>query len=282
MNNKQIPKNLSIDAFSVRASSWGRLFDCAYAWEGAHIYKYRKPSGIRALLGTGLHRATAEYDTARIEEAAIDDATMIYQASDILVETLRHPDFEVDFGADDLTVRQAEPIGLQLLTKYCTQVAPRFVYAAVEMETKPLDIDCGNGIVIRLTGTMDRSRTIQQNGKLRVGDLKSGTSAVRKGEAYTHSHAAQIGTYCLLTEHTTGKPVDTTSEIIGMKTSGKPEIAIGEIKGAAQMMVGTNEHPGLIEIAANMFRTGIFPPNPSSILCSKKYCARWDACPYHL
>lgn len=25
------------NVFTVRASSWGRLFDCAHAWEGTHI-----------------------------------------------------------------------------------------------------------------------------------------------------------------------------------------------------------------------------------------------------
>lgn len=265
-------------ATAVRASSWGQLFDCAYAWEWTHILGHYSPAGVRALLGISLHRSTATYDQGIIDRAGatIDDA------ASVLVDTLQSPDFEVDYGQDDFTVRQAVPIGMQLLSKYCLEISPRFTYAAVEMKTKPLDIDCGSGVVIRLTGTMDRSRTIIQSDKLRVGDLKSGARAVQQCAANTAGYGAQIGTYCLLTQHTTGKPVDTTSEIIGMKTSGKPDIAIGEIEGAAQMMVGTDKIHGLIEIAASMFRTGLFPPNPSSIFCSKKYCGRWDSCPYHL
>ena len=38
---------------------------------------------------------------------------------------------------------------------------------------------------------------------------------------------------------------------------------------------------GLIEYAAVMFRTGLFPPNNQSILCSERYCARWAACKFH-
>ena len=36
------------NVFTVRASSWGRLFDCAHAWEGTHILGMRKASGMRA------------------------------------------------------------------------------------------------------------------------------------------------------------------------------------------------------------------------------------------
>ena len=262
----------------VRASSWARLFDCAYAWEGAHLLDYRKPAGHRALLGTSIHAGTAVYDQAVVDHnpISVDDAAVT------LMLTLHKPGFEVDHGADDLTLRDAERIGLTLLGKYCREVSPRFEYAAVELETKPLDIDCGKGVVIQLTGTMDRSRTIKRQNCLRVGDIKSGVTAVQKGAVNTGKHAAQLGTYCLLTEHTTGQQVDETAEIIGMKTSGRPEIAVGEIYKPKELMHGTDEYPGLIEIAANMFRTGLFPPNPQSMLCGKKYCARWHRCPYHL
>ena len=263
--------------YPVRASSWPALFDCAFRWEGEHLHGITKPAGMRALLGTSIHAGTAAYDQGRIEHNSIT----IDDSASVLVETLRQPGFDVDYAADDLSVREAERIGLTLLGKYCREVSPLYTFAAVEMKTKPLDIDCGGRIIIRLTGTMDRSRLVKSE-RLRVNDLKSGGAAVQNGKANTHGHGPQIGTYCLLHEHTIGETVSDTSEIIGLKTKGKPEIETGEIEGAKQLMTGTDEYPGLIEIASNMFRTGLFPPNPSSILCSKKYCARWNSCPYHL
>jgi hypothetical protein len=50
---------------------------------------------------------------------------------------------------------------------------------------------------------------------------------------------------------------------------------------AKAVMLGTETQPGLIQFAADMFRSGLFPPNPSSMLCSSKYCARWDTCIFH-
>jgi hypothetical protein len=47
-------------------------------------------------------------------------------------------------------------------------------------------------------------------------------------------------------------------------------------------LIGDEEHPGLIEIAARMLKSGVFPPNPKSMLCSKKYCPAHAAhCRYH-
>jgi len=262
----------------VRASSWSRLFDCAYAWEGEHLLDYRKPAGMRALLGSSLHHGTAVFDQSRIDH---DEVTVDVSVG-AFVDMLNAPKFEVDYTADDLQIREAERIGIKLLQAYCTTISPQYYFAAVELETKPFDIDCGGGIVIRLTGTMDRSRAVIKTGKHRIIDLKSGTRAVQKGAAATKGHGPQFGTYRLLSEHTTGVETDETSEIIGLKTSGKPEVAKGYLRGAKRLMTGNAEYPGLIEIAAQMFRTGLFPPNTSSILCAKKYCARWDKCPYHL
>ncbi len=30
--------------YTVRASSWGALFDCGFRWEGVHLLKMRSPS----------------------------------------------------------------------------------------------------------------------------------------------------------------------------------------------------------------------------------------------
>ena len=85
----------------------------------------------------------------------------------------------------------------------------------------------------------------------------------------------------LLYEHTTGIATTEPAEIIGLKTKGNPETGTALVHGARELMVGTDAYPGLIQFAADMFRTGLFPPNPSSHLCSARYCARWNRCPYH-
>ena len=261
----------------VRASSWSSLFDCAYRFEGQQLLGMRSPSSPRALLGTAVHAGTAAFDTARVLGQPISP----FDAAEALVETLRNPGEGVNWRGSDISLNDAERIALNLHGEYCNRWSPRWEFKAVELTTKPLVIDCGGGQLVELTGTLDRSRIIASTGRPRIADVKTGRVAVSDGVAKTKGHAAQIGTYELLYEHTTGEQVDDVAEIIGMKTAGKPEIATGTIAGAKAMMIGTEEYPGLIEIAASMFRTGLFPPNPQSQLCSERYCPRHKTCPYH-
>lgn len=262
---------------TVRASSWADLFDCAYRWEGIHLLKMRNVVGLRAALGTAIHAGTAAFDQARLDQSAItpDDA------AGVLVDKLRDPENEFDPARDDLSMADAERVGISLLTKYCIEVAPRYNFVAVEMETKPLDIECGGGVIVRLTGTMDRARVRKAEHGVGIADLKSGSAAVQKGVAVTKGHGPQVGTYELLYEHSTGEEITDVAEIIGLKTKGTPEIGTGTISNAKRVMVGTETQPGLIEFAADMFRTGRFYPNPKSLLCSAKYCPRHSLCPYH-
>ena len=261
----------------VRASSWASLFDCAYRWQGIHLLDMPNVVGIRAALGTAIHAGTAAFDQARLDDSDItfDDA------AGVMIDKLYDPENEYDPEKDDLTKREAERIGITLTTRYCREISPRYNFVAVEMDTKPLDIDCGGGIIVRLTGTMDRARIRKVMTGVGIADLKSGSTAVQKGIANTKGHSAQVGTYELLYEHTTGEAITDEAEIIGLKTSGTPEIATATISNSRTVMVGTEERPGLIDFAAQMFRSGDFYPNPRSLLCSEKYCPRWSRCHFH-
>jgi hypothetical protein len=46
-------------------------------------------------------------------------------------------------------------------------------------------------------------------------------------------------------------------------------------------MVGTEHEPGLLDMAAKIFKIGLYAPNPSSALCDKKWCSSWDRCKFH-
>jgi hypothetical protein len=242
-----------------------------------HILGHRSAGSPRAQLGTAIHASTAAFDASRINGSGLS----AYDTAELLVHTLRNPDYDVDWRGSDITLGQAEQVGLQLHTKYCTEISPRYDYVAIELTTKPLEIDCGNGVVIRLTGQLDRARICKSGDGVGIADVKTGAAAVSDGVAKTKGHAPQIGTYEILYEHTTGEPITADAHIIGLKTKGKPEAGVGEIRGAKQMMVGTEEFPGLIQIGAEMLRTGLFPPNPQSFTCSARYCPRWSTCPYH-
>lgn len=264
-------------SITIRASAWGGLFDCAYRFEGIHLLGMRNIVGLRAALGTAIHAGTAAFDQSRIDGRGVT----VDDAAGVLVDKLRDPENEFDPDRDDLSMPEAERVGLSLLVKYCREVSPRYHFVAVEMETKPLDIDCGGGVIVRLTGTMDRARVCRKSDGPGIADVKSGSAAVAKGVAKTQGHGPQLGAYEILFEHTTGERVTADAEIIGLKTKGTPEIGVGAVRNAKAMMLGTDERPGLIEFAARMFRSGDFYPNSRSLLCSPKYCPRHGTCHFH-
>ena len=262
---------------AIRASSFGSLFDCAYRWEATHLLGMRMPSSPRAHLGTAIHHGTAVFDQARMTNADIPAS----EACREFMSALQQPDYDVDWRNGDIGQREAARIGASLVNRYCTEISPRYRFVAVEMETRPLSIDCGNGIVITLTGTLDRSRVIEgASGGIGISDIKTGKQASKDGIAKTAGHRAQVGTYELLFEHSTGTQITEPAEIIGLCT-GTPDVGIGQIHNARQLLLGDEANPGYIQLAAEIFRTGLFTPNPQSRLCSRAYCPRWNSCIYH-
>ena len=204
------------NVFTVRASSWGRLFDCAHAWEGTHILGMRKASGMRALLAPPSTPARPPMTAHAWRAPCTPD-----DAAGVLIDELRNPVQDVDLTQDGLSIDEAERIALTVLVKYCAEVAPKFHYIDVETTLDPLDIDCGQGMTVRLTGTMDRARVAETEGGIVVPDVKTGTRVLADGKAVTQGRAAQTGTYQLMYEQT--KNVRTVgSQIIALSTSGRP------------------------------------------------------------
>lgn len=270
------------DIITVRASSLAEMFDCALRWEAKHILKMRSPASRRMVLGTAVHAGTAAFDTARMIGSPIkpDDA------AGALVDKLQHPGEDVRAEDDDISPKDAEAIGLTLHAKYCADISPRYTFRAVELDLGGLDIDVPDvGVTVRLTGHLDRSRvsTTREAKALRISDIKTGGRAAYKdGRAETKGRGLQIGVYQILTEQALGEAVDPVGEIIGLCTSKAAHTGVSEIAGPKQQILGgVKGAPSLIEHAASMLKTGLFPPNPTSNLCSEKYCVNFARCPYH-
>jgi RecB family exonuclease len=261
----------------IRASSWSGLFDCAARWEGENLLGMRRPSGIRALLGTAVHAGTAAFDQAKLDKAPIT----AMDAADALLDALHNPTDDVDYKQDrSINMQQAEQIGLTLLTKYCHEISPRYEFKAIEMKMEPMDIDCGDGLIIRLKGTMDRARVAYAHegyGAL-IPDVKTGARLFDSDDnVILKARSAQLGAYQLMYEENTGEHT-VGAEIIALETTASARVGVSKTFDAKRAMTGTPTQRGFIEIAAEMFKAGLFPPNPQSSLCSEKFCARWSTC----
>lgn len=265
---------------TIRASSWPSLFDCAHRWYFQNIVGLRMPSSGNACLGTAIHAGTAAFDSSTLSGDQIDVVTAV----DTARAALQNPEHEVAWD-DSLTPVEADSLAVRLTSRYCQEIAPTRNYAAVELECQALDIGTEHGVV-RVTGTTDRIRIIE-DGRKGISDLKSGGRATEKTadggrRATTNGHHIQLGIYTLMAEQASGERLDAPAEIIGLQTTKDTPVATGEVQDVKTPLLGTDEYPGLIEIAAKMLKDGIFPPNPKSMLCSSKYCPAYSAhCRYH-
>lgn len=263
----------------VRASAWPTLFDCAHRFYWQNIYGLRSPSAGPACLGTAIHGGTAAYDQAALDGTPIS----VLEAVDASRELVAHPEGEVVWD-EKLSESEADKLATLLTTKYCNDIAPKQTYVAVELLCTALDISTKHGVV-RVTGRTDRIRQIE-DGRRGISDLKSGATATSiedgRRRANTKGHHLQQGIYTLMAEQETGEALEAPAQIIGLQTTKEAPVALGEIADVKTALLGTDEFPGLIEIAAGMAKSGSFPPNPKSMLCSPKYCPAYSHhCKFH-
>ncbi len=260
----------------IRASSFATVFDCAFRFEGEQLLKIAKRGSLRAWMGTSIHAGSAAFDQAKIDGIPISAS----DAADVMMDVFLNPYEDVNLRDDKLSLKEAHRIALHLLARYCTDISPQFNFIGVETKLAPYEIDCGDGLIIRLTGSMDRARAVEALGGDIVADIKSGSRLMIDGEVSVKGRAAQTGIYQILKENTDGRHT-VGSQIIALQTSSQPQTGISRIFDAKVLVLGDADTPGLLEIAAKMFKAGLFPPNPSSVLCDKRYCARWSTCKYH-
>jgi hypothetical protein len=259
----------------IRASALSDFFDCPARAEAKHLLHMRMPSNGKALLGSAIHKSTAVYDRSKLEGAGIT----IDEAAGAAVDLIHQPEQETKLEEDE-KVTDIEKVAVALHKLYCTTIAPTQEYAAVEVQCERLEItDLG----ITLQGTTDRVRKVGDG--FGIADLKSGAAAVSAdGKVKTNGHAYQLGVYELLAERASGIPITEPARIIGLQT-GKTErgqrAAVSDgVTGARDVLVGDSDSPGVLEIAAKMIHSGIFPGNPRSMMCHERYCPIHSTCKF--
>lgn len=55
-------------------------------------------------------------------------------------------------------------------------------------------------------------------------------------------------------------------------------MATGTISGGRDLLIGDEEFPGLLEMAATLIHSGNFYGNPRSNGCGEKYCPIFNTC----
>lgn len=257
---------------TIRASSFGSLFDCPARWVAIHMEGRRTPQSGIASLGTAIHAGTAAFDTDRVK--GIEPS--LSAAEDAAVESINKPREETIW--DEESKDKAEMVARSLTGRYCTLESAKHDFVAVEASVEELHItDLG----LILTGHVDRVRRVDE--RFGITDLKSGKTAVgTDGRAKTHGHGAQLGVYELVAQAATGLQIDAPAQIIGLQTNLTPEkqrIGAGEIENCREPLLGDEDHSGLLHMAAKIVHGDTEAwGNPRSMMCSPRYCPAFQSC----
>ena len=289
---------------TVRASSWKTLFSCPLSWYFANVEKIRSASSGIAQIGTAIHAGTALFDGPRLR----GDSISVEEAVEGAIAVLYDDDVEVNWDSS-AQFKAAESIVARSVNRYCHDIAPNVVYTAVEARCDDLHINTRHGAIIT-TGTIDRVRerayVSEDDGTLievthaaadqqnitpvlyreNVRDIKTGLQAVGYDDdggrvATIGAHHLQVGIYTIMTEVELQRPMDAPAEICGISTGKSGDIAVSDIRDVRTALLGTEDRPGMIELAAKMLKDGDFRPAPGTVMCSPLYCSGWNRCPYH-
>lgn len=90
-----------------------------------------------------------------------------------------------------------------------------------------------------------------------------------------------MAVYELLAGQALDVPMTAPAIIIGLqaaKTAKGRRCGIGTITGAVDLLLGTEDQPGLLQMAGKMLKSGDFYGNSRSSLCSEKFCPIYQNC----
>jgi len=263
----------------IRSSSISTIIDCRLRGLSIMLGLVKAlPSTAPATIGSAVHDGTAVYDQAKLD----GDIITPNDAAGVVVDYLKDHNDDTRWGK--ITPKEAERRALGVYTRYCVDIAPKMKYEAVELPLTPMILDV-NGIEIELTGTLDRVYThcdeaiFDKNYEPGRGilDVKTGINAC---SAKPEKHLPQIGTYELLQEHTTGRPITLPGLIGALQTSREYLVDIKPVYNARTVLLGDGETKGLLEYIARDIKSGDWEGNTSSWLCSENYCPLYNNCFY--
>lgn len=250
-----------MEKVTVRASSVAELVDCPLRWATKYLDGRTMPQTPPAVIGTAVHASSASFD--RGEGNA-------HQTAEIAADLVLHPEGETRWL--DISKYKAVENAINAHLSYCRDVAPRFEFTHIEEKLDPLSVSIDDKVIIEFTGTLDRTRKYMDDVSI-VCDVKSGQRVLSQNMS---KHKAQLGVYIMLASKKLGKIYIKTADILQIQTNGKAGVHVSS--DPYKVLVGEPGHNGIIHYMANMFYNGDYIGNPSSMMCSEKYCPRYNDC----
>jgi hypothetical protein len=231
---------------------------CPRQYYYRYVLDIKSPPGSALIRGTAVDRATAHNFTQKLDtgtDLPVDEVTEVAAASFDEAIDRAGGESQVDWREDDPGFIKDSSIGLTAL--HMRVHAPLIQPTDVQVE---LHREVQDGI--DFVGFLDFETSPTKVGDVKTGGRGMGQEAADKdmqahAYAYLKGHAIDFGFYRLI-------------------DSGKARKA--EIVQTDRTEAQIDWYEGAVKDVANAVLAGNFPPNPTSTLCSKRWCGYFDRC----
>lgn len=228
------------------------LMDCSARWKYKYMLGMPEPPNANLSLGTAVHEALAFNFRQKMETR--QDASV----SEVVTEFSRAWNriaLETEFR-DEENPKELETQGRQMTELYMRQAAPGIMPAAVEVQVE------GTIAGVKVQGKVD---IVEESGRIR--DIKTSS---RRSSCISNEQKFQLASYAPFVPNATGEVV--IDQLVKTKVPAYVQIThtvTRQDRAATEQM-----YP-----AAQAFaRAGMYLPNRTSNLCSRKGCAFWRQC----
>lgn len=229
--------------------------DCQAKWMFKHFYELPEPPNSNLALGRSVHHALGLNFHQKVESGVDLPTPEVVRA---FCESWKG-EAEGTAFADAEDPMEIGVEGAAMVATYMRETAPAIKPAAVEIHVGEGDSRIGG---VRIQGVID---ILDVDG--RVIDLKT---AKRSPSGITAAQAIQLATYAALTPGARGTyRVDT---LVRNKT---PKIVSHSGRLSEKDFVAVER---LYPLAQEGMRSGLYMPNRTSMMCSRRSCGYWREC----
>lgn len=266
-----------MNKITIRPSGIKGFFDCSYRWYMETIKSPQRRVGVAAHLGTGIHKAAEVFYTESIKEQRW---------------TKIRDDFK-SAGLDEFRkkIKEEEPsdikeVKIDEVEKTLLDCSDNYIRKAEELMKGhlPLTVEKTYTVLVNSPVVEEVKGTLDIVGEDYVGDIKT----MNKWKS-PKEYILQQMVYAWLRSKRGEAVEDLKIHRVNVKTKGSDVQSILEdlenpfIKMEALVSKAEFLLTSMIKTCESFFKTGdevVFKGNPSSLICSPKYCNYWMGCPY--
>ena len=243
---------------SIRVSAVNMYHDCPAKFEFTYIDKVYNPSRIALAFGTSIHNALKKNYAEKIftkKDLSIDEITSEF-SDNYDSEMVR-----VEIQPQDEPVHFVKDAGVELLTKYQKEIAPRIQPAVVEQR---IAVNW-EGSSITLNGTLD---LIDEDEVLI--DHKTTRKAFKQMPL---GYIRQLSGYNFLANSAKRKVSSVRIDLLTAKSS-ETNTSFRHLPIEPDIEDFLTSFSAVVKAV----KAGVFMANRNSFLCNRKYCSFWQLC----